>query len=565
MNRLNNTILSAAALGLLALLAASCIKTIPVSSLSVSQTSLTLVEGEEAHLTVTVSPADATDPSVVWRSSDPAVATVNDGLVRAVAPGTATITVATLDGQQTASCAVTVNRQAVPVVSVSLDKTSLEMLVGDEVTLSATVAPADADIKTVSWSSDNTDVATVSDGKVTAVGAGEATITVTTTDGGKTATCAVKVTAPGIEYVAMASVTKLPDMNMARSDFAFFSAGGKYVAVGGHTNSFSITKSAEYFDGEAWHDITPNYPHDMGFSVKLPSGKWMIGGGCSSGSGIGQSKVVDIYDPETQTFSVGPQLAYSRALPHAAMVGGDVVVSGNWYTGDAIEALAEGAEAFTSIGNVSEGRNRPYILQCSADDAMIFGSYATSGSSPNNVGQVDFYKGGESVIPEIFNTYLPMPTHDNFHAEDARIADYSYLIPVGKYYSGGYWDEVKLAYVNGKDFSLMKTNVAVPVERDGEAIYYLGYVFVDPARKVALLPASNLKGSDTVFYVLRVDYEAALSGGVAQLTMYYSEPMSGISPSPAMIYEPDGTIIAAGGISNSNFSPYKGVCAFKPF
>ena len=76
MNRLNNTILSAAALGLLALLAASCIKTIPVSSLSVSQTSLTLVEGEEAHLTVTVSPADATDPSVVWRSSDPAVATV---------------------------------------------------------------------------------------------------------------------------------------------------------------------------------------------------------------------------------------------------------------------------------------------------------------------------------------------------------------------------------------------------------------------------------------------------------------------------------------------------------
>nr|MCR5842112.1 Ig-like domain-containing protein [Bacteroidales bacterium] len=110
MNRLNNTILSAAALGLLALLSASCIKTIPVSGLSVSQTSLTLVEGEEAHLTVTVTPADATDPSVIWRSSDPAVATVNDGLVHAVAPGTATITVSTPDGQQTASCAVTVNR-----------------------------------------------------------------------------------------------------------------------------------------------------------------------------------------------------------------------------------------------------------------------------------------------------------------------------------------------------------------------------------------------------------------------------------------------------------------------
>lgn len=552
-------------LALVGLAATSCVKTIPVSRLTLSQTSLTLTEGEDANLTVTVVPDDATDKTLIWSSSDATVATVNEGLVRAVAPGSATITVKTVDGLVSASCAVTVNKLIIHAASVSLDKASLEMNVGDEETLTATVAPADADDKSVIWSSDNTDVATVANGKVTAVGAGEATITVKTNDGGFTAACAVTVTAPGIEFVPMAALSRLPDMNMARSDFAFFSAGGNYVAVGGHTNSFSVTKSAEYFDGEAWHDITPNYPHDMGFSVKLPSGKWMIGGGCSNGGGVGQSMVVDIYDPATKTFSIGPQTTRDRALPHAAMVGGDVVVAGNWYTGDAIEALTAGAETFSAIGEVTEGRNRPYILQCSADDAMIFGSYATSGGSPENAGYVDFYKGGESFLPEIFENYKPLGTHDNFHAEDARIADYSYLIPVGKYAYSGYWNEVKLAYVNGTDFSLLKTDVAVPVERDGESIYYLGFVFVDQARKVAFLPASNLKGSDTVFYVLRVDYEAALSGGVAQLTMYYSEPVSYMSPAPAMFFEPDGSIIAAGGIYNSNYSPYKGVCAMKPF
>ena len=554
-----------AGIAALALLAASCVKIIPVTRLTLSQTSLTLTVGEDANLTVTVVPDDATDKTLIWSSSDASVATVNEGLVRAVAPGSATITVKTADGLVSASCAVTVNRLIIHAASVSLDKTTLEMNVGDEETLTATVAPADADDKSVIWSSDNVDVATVANGKVTAVGAGEATITAKTNDGGFTATCTVTVTAPGITYVPMSAVTRLPDMLLPRSDFAFFSAGNHYVAVGGHTTGFSVTQTAEYFDGEAWHELTPNYTHDMGFSVKLPSGKVMIGAGCSSGSGVGQSAGVDIYDPATKTFSAGPSLTSERALTHAAMVGGDVVVSGNWYAGDSIEALADGAESFAEKRNVSEGRNRPYILQCSADDAMIFGAYSTSGGSPSNSGTVDFYKGGESFLPAIFENYKPLGTHDNFHAEDARIADYSYLIPVGKTNSSGYSSEVKLAYVNGTDFSLLKTDVEIPVERDGEVIYYLGYVFVDRARKVAFLPASNLEGSNTVFYILRVDYEAALSGGVAQLTMYCSEPLSYMSPAPAMFFTSDGSIVAAGGISNSNYSPYNGVCAFKPF
>lgn len=84
----------------------------------------------------------------------------------------------------------------VPVTGVTLNKTSLLLEVGGTETLTATVAPADATNKAVTWSTSNAAVATVSSGTVTAVGAGSATITVTTTDGSKTATCAVTVTPP---------------------------------------------------------------------------------------------------------------------------------------------------------------------------------------------------------------------------------------------------------------------------------------------------------------------------------------------------------------------------------
>ena len=99
---------------------------------------------------------------------------------------------------------------AIPVIDVTLDKTKLVLTVGSEGQLTATVAPEDATDKTVTWSSDKTSVATVdATGNVTAVGVGEATITVTTTDGGKTATCKVTVNkkAGAISY-ATASVNK---------------------------------------------------------------------------------------------------------------------------------------------------------------------------------------------------------------------------------------------------------------------------------------------------------------------------------------------------------------------
>ena len=97
------------------------------------------------------------------------------------------------------------------VTGVTLDKTTLELFTGGTGTLTATVEPDDATNKNVTWQSDSADVATVQNGTVTAVGAGETTIRVTTEDGGKTATCTVTVSRYSSGGGSSSSSTSLSD------------------------------------------------------------------------------------------------------------------------------------------------------------------------------------------------------------------------------------------------------------------------------------------------------------------------------------------------------------------
>ncbi|MBD5323281.1 MAG: Ig domain-containing protein, partial [Bacteroides sp.] len=168
---------------------------VAATAISISMPTLTITEDETAALSVTFTPGSATDKTVTWTSSDESVATVSaDGVVTGVKAGTATIMATSANGL-TATCEVTVEAKIIAVESIAISSTELTLTEGDNATLVATIAPTDATDKNVTWASSDETVATVSaGGVVTAVKAGKATITVTSSNG-KTATCEVTVDA----------------------------------------------------------------------------------------------------------------------------------------------------------------------------------------------------------------------------------------------------------------------------------------------------------------------------------------------------------------------------------
>jgi len=165
-----------------------------VTGVSLNKKSLTIKPNASQKLTATIAPSDATVKTVTWTSSNTEVATVKNGTVKGIAAGTATITAKSSDGGKKATCEVTVTDGSVSVTGVTLNKKSLSFnKIGDTDVLTATVTPSNATDKTLTWTSSNTKVATVTNGTVKAVGQGTAVITVKTKDGGKTASCGVTV------------------------------------------------------------------------------------------------------------------------------------------------------------------------------------------------------------------------------------------------------------------------------------------------------------------------------------------------------------------------------------
>ena len=218
---------------------------IAVTSVSLNKTSLALEIGDGYTLIATVSPSNATDKTITWSSTNSSVASVSGGKVTAKSEGATTIT-ATAHNGKTALCTVTVSEPApevIEVTSVSLDKTSLTLEIGESETLTATVLPGNAADKSVTWTSSAQSVATVANGKITAVGSGTATITATAHNG-KTASCTVTVIDP-------------------YADFSFTLSGNGYTLTGYSGTDTEVTVPAEYRDkavtiinGSAFYDCS---------------------------------------------------------------------------------------------------------------------------------------------------------------------------------------------------------------------------------------------------------------------------------------------------------------------
>ena len=176
---------------------------IVVTGITIDKTIATVEEGATVTLTATVTPGNATDKTVTWSTSNETIATVSGGVVTGVKAGEVTITAKA--GDKSATCTVTVTAKQstedpddpIAVEGITLDKTTATVEEGATVTLTATVTPENATDKTVTWSTSNEAIATVSGGVVTGVKAGE--VTITAKAGDKSATCTVTVTAAATE------------------------------------------------------------------------------------------------------------------------------------------------------------------------------------------------------------------------------------------------------------------------------------------------------------------------------------------------------------------------------
>lgn len=333
---------------------------ISVSGVSLNKDSLSLKKGSTETLIATVSPEDAANREVIWSSDHPEYATVENGLVTAVAAGEATITVTTKDGNKTATCRVTVTEDPAPtpgsvsvspstlnltvgststlaaatipekqpiiwssskdsvasvdsngkvtakaageavitakitvdgkeytstcnvkvtastvaVTGVTLDKSSATVNVNGTTQLTATVAPSNASNKNVTWKSSNTNIATVdSNGKVTGKAVGEATITVTTADGGKTATCKVTVSKGSVTTITY-SVAVDKTLTLDRSDFynvcaGVYGNGLDYVKFDKNSSKGTLYYNYTEGDGGAKISTSERYYYSSSYSKSI--------------------------------------------------------------------------------------------------------------------------------------------------------------------------------------------------------------------------------------------------------------------------------------------------------
>ncbi len=314
---------------------------------------------------------------------------------------------------------------------------------------------------------------------------------------------------------------------------------GELTLFGGHTDGFVLSQSAWYLRGGSWHKVPMKYPHDHGFCTLLPDGRVMLGGGSAEAFGIGQSWGVEIYDPATHTFTAEGIMDRKRAGASAlALPDGRVLVSGNWYAPDAME-IYEPGKGFSFLKDVTVQRNIPYILASAPDNAIVFSGLDNYGGPSD--GTVDRLKGDpfhEPLLEEWEAWSTPRA--------DLNIGEYAYLV-LARHRESGEWGILR---ITGEQFSLLETDIALPVRSDA-GNYIWGHLAVDRSRRSAYTlgydPAGNV-------CLARICYDPVFDGGKAEVALTEFPGHFPMSDTFAML--PDGTLVLPGGC---DFSPVDGI------
>ena len=305
------------------------------------------------------------------------------------------------------------------------------------------------------------------------------------------------------------------DMPTPRMAHQVLPSGDGFVVVGGRTTGFQLTKTAELWQNGTWTSLNINNAHDGAFSVRLSDGRYMVGGGFSSAGGSGQSRATDIYNPQTRTFTQGPQLTVARAQSMAINVNGNVYVSGNWYADDPTMDLYDGT-SFKAVGQ-TDGHSNPYMMADREGYVYVMSAYDVHGES------FGFYtdEDGDQLLladwysPSTGETrYFGLPFTSQSYPmglpDDTRPSDYHIT------YDGNNCYLLLAKKANGCSLYMLDMDdaqlyvfgsVDIPTADDaGNAITWRGGVLVNESRKETyLISASGPVGNQTL-HVISLNY-----------------------------------------------------------
>lgn len=351
--------------------------TVAVTGVKITASATTVVAGATITLSAEVTPSNATTKTVSWTSSDTAVATVKDGVVTGVAAGTVTIAAtAKSDKTKTDSVSITVtaaqleNPTAVTIVA---DNDATTVVVGSELSLSATVTPAGAS-QEVTWSSDDETIATIADGIVTGVAAGSVNITATSVaDTTITGTYAITVTPAyvepeAIEIESKTSVTAGSTITLTYTAIAPDGASNSDLATWTIDNEDNATITTNAAGKGRLTGLLANTQVTVYVSVTTQSGKVLTADTVIS---IIEAGVVTLDPPESVIISGSPRIAEGITNSFRATVYPSTALQGVvWSSSDETVATVSSQG---KVKGISEGTC--YITAASAADKTITASY----------------------------------------------------------------------------------------------------------------------------------------------------------------------------------------------
>ena len=348
---------------------------------------------------------------------------------------------------------------------------------------------------------------------------------------------------------------RLPDLNIPRAGYKAVCVNGELTVIGGHTTNFVPTATIEYYKDGKWTLVPSAFSHDDGFAVQLSSGQVLIGGGHERNLGIGQSYEVELYDPLTHTCEGFGSLETKRALASAlALDDNRAIITGNWYHEDAIE-MYDGKGRFIPVKGVSCGRALPYILRTAKDDAIIFTTIDSKGQhTPHPL--IDRLSGEAYHEPLLEEWGLPRQYDrrltSTFIGDESK-GDYSYLLLVENEQG-----QAAIARVTNGEFSLLSTDVPVPMTCKWGKICYSSLIYADRQSQRAYLLGSDPdkcslqpQSNSARVYVLVIDYASV----PARLTLGYTDVLEDFDINSSFMTT-DGDLMMAGGAPmQNNFKP----------